>query len=84
MEKEEISSRPRMFHSIFDKINNCSTLKSCKAAKTEISLIMFYSDMSDKSIEFESEAKDVMVVTAVSDHEAPIRFTRKYLLRGLA
>ena len=45
---------------------------------------MFYSDMSDKSIEFESKAKDVMMVAAVSDHKAPVRFTRENLLRGLA
>ena len=56
------------------------TIESCEP----FTLIMFYSDMSDKSIEFESKAEDVMVVTTVSDHKAPIRFTRKYLLRGLA
>ena len=37
MEKEEISSRPRMFHSIFNKVNNCCALESCKATKAEIS-----------------------------------------------
>ena len=32
-----------------------------------LTLVMFYSDMSDSSIEFKSEAKYVSIVTAITD-----------------
>ena len=37
-----------------------------------ITLIMLYSDVSDKSVEFEGEAEDVVVVAAVPHHEAAV------------
>ena len=40
---------------------------------TLLTLVMFYSDMPDKTIEFESEAEDVVMVTAVPHHKAAIR-----------
>ena len=40
---------------------------------------MLYSDMSDSSIEFKGETKNVTIVTAITDQERSVRF----VLQGL-
>ena len=45
---------------------------------------MLYSDVSDKSVEFEGEAEDVVVVAAVPHHEAAVGLPRQDPLSSLA
>jgi hypothetical protein len=56
-----------MFHSILNKINNGVAFEASKTTEAKVTLVMLYSDMSDSSIEFKSEAKYVSIVTAITD-----------------
>ena len=49
-----------------------------------LTLIMFYSDVSDCAVELEGEREDVVVVTAVSDNEGPVRFVKEESLGSLS
>ena len=45
---------------------------------------MFYPDVSDKAVQFEGEAEDVVLVTAVSHYKAAIWLPRQNPLGGLS
>lgn len=66
VEEEEIATGPRMLHGIFNKIHNSVTFEASKTTKAKVALIMLDADMSDSSIEFKSETKDVSIVTAIT------------------
>lgn len=80
VEEEQVSARPGVLHSILYEVHDCVAFKFCETAKAEVALVMFYSDMPDKTIEFESEAEDVVMVTAVPHHKAAIRLPTKNAL----
>ena len=61
------------------RLNNLVTI-----TRRGVTLIMLYSDVSDKSVEFEGEAEDVVVVAAVPHHEAAVGLPRQDPLSSLA
>ena len=64
--------------------NDQEVKRSCYSFRRGITLIMLYSDVSDKSVEFEGEAEDVVVVAAVPHHEAAVGLPRQDPLSSLA
>ena len=64
-------------------INRLNDFVTCETSRV-VTLIMLYSDVSDKSVEFEGETEDVVVVAAVPHHEAAVWLPGQDPLRGLA
>ena len=84
MKKEKVSAGSGVLHSVLNELHNCCALEACEAPEAEVALVVFNPHVSDKTVEFECEAEDVVMVAAVPHYKAAIRLSRQYPFSSLA
>ena len=65
------SEAPKTKVSYKENTNNERFIAECNGS----TLVMLYSDMPHEAVQFECEAKDVVLITAVSDNKTAVWFS---------